>query len=105
MWRLVGFAFSAAAMAALLLSVAHEVKITSSGCAPINSATCSRAVSMYRLEHSFRAFASLRTDEFVARIAPFRREVRHHSFQHLRQNRRGRVVVKIDHETHPTHDT
>ena len=33
------------AMAALLLSVAQEVKITSGGCAPINSATCSRAVS------------------------------------------------------------
>jgi len=44
MWRLVGFARSAAAMAALLLSVAHEVKITSIGYAPINSATCSRAM-------------------------------------------------------------
>jgi hypothetical protein len=42
---LVGLAFRAAAMAVLLLSVAPEVKITSSGCAPINSATCSRAVS------------------------------------------------------------
>ncbi|HEV2349418.1 MAG TPA: hypothetical protein VG028_06180 [Terriglobia bacterium] len=29
-----------------LLSVAHEVKIKSLACAPINSATCSRAVSM-----------------------------------------------------------
>ena len=44
MCLLVGFARSAAAMAMLLLSVAHEVKITSIGCAPINSATCSRAV-------------------------------------------------------------
>jgi hypothetical protein len=32
-------------MAALLLSVAQEVKITSGEGAPINSATCSRAVS------------------------------------------------------------
>ena len=45
MCRLAGFAFSAAAMAALLLSVAHEVKITSRDGAPISSATCSRAVS------------------------------------------------------------
>ena len=40
MCRFAGLAFSAAAMAALLLSVAQEVKITSIGCAPINSATC-----------------------------------------------------------------
>ena len=33
-------------MAALLLSVAHEVKMTSLACAPINSAACSRAVSI-----------------------------------------------------------
>ena len=46
MCRLVGFAFSAAAMASLLLSVAHEVKMTSIERAPINSATCSRAVSI-----------------------------------------------------------
>jgi hypothetical protein len=45
MCRLVGLAFSTAAMAVLLLSVAHEVKITSREGAPINSATCSRAVS------------------------------------------------------------
>jgi len=42
MCRLVGFAFSAAAMAVLLLSVPHEVKITSREGAPISSATCSR---------------------------------------------------------------
>jgi hypothetical protein len=34
---------SAAAIAVLLLSIAHEVKITSREDAPINSATCSRA--------------------------------------------------------------
>ncbi len=49
MWRLPGLApeldLSAAAMAVLLLSVAHEVKMTSLACAPINSATYSRAVS------------------------------------------------------------
>ena len=45
MCRFVGLAFKAAAMAALLLSVAQEVKITSSGCAPMSSATCSRAVN------------------------------------------------------------
>jgi hypothetical protein len=32
-------------MAVLLLSVAHEVKITTRAGAPISSATCSRAVS------------------------------------------------------------
>jgi len=46
MCRFVGLAFKAAAMAALLLSVAQKVKITSSGCAPMRSATCSRAVVM-----------------------------------------------------------
>ncbi len=46
MWRFVGLARSAAAMAALLLSVAQEVKITSREGAPISSAICSRAVSM-----------------------------------------------------------
>ena len=45
MCLLAGFAFSAAAMAELLLSVAQEVKITSREGAPISSATCSRAVS------------------------------------------------------------
>ena len=46
MCRLPGLALSAAAIAALLLSVAHDVKRTSIECAPINSATCSRAVSI-----------------------------------------------------------
>ena len=46
MCRLSGLAFSAAAMAALLLSVPHDVKMTSIGCAPINSASCSRAFSI-----------------------------------------------------------
>ena len=36
-------------------------------------------------------------------IAPFRREARHHGFQHLGQNRRRRVVVEVDHNNHPTH--
>ena len=45
MCRLVGLAFRAAAMAVLLLSVAHEAKIMSREGAPISSATCSRAVS------------------------------------------------------------
>ena len=57
MCRLAGFAFSAAAMAALLLSVAHEVKITSIGCAPINSATCSRAVSITDLSFAPNLYA------------------------------------------------
>jgi hypothetical protein len=46
MWRLAGLARSAAAMAVLLLSVAHDVNTTSRGLAPINSATWSRAVAM-----------------------------------------------------------
>jgi hypothetical protein len=42
--RLPGSALSAAARAALFLSVAHDVNTVSNECAPINSATCSRAV-------------------------------------------------------------
>ncbi len=57
MWRFVGLARSAAAMAALLLSVAQEVKITSIGCAPINSATCSRAVSTTALRFDPNLYA------------------------------------------------
>jgi hypothetical protein len=40
-----GVRLQSAATAGLLLSVAQEVKITSREGAPINSATCSRAVS------------------------------------------------------------
>jgi hypothetical protein len=40
-----GATLSAASMAALLLSVAQLVKINSRGCAPINSATWSLALS------------------------------------------------------------
>ncbi len=36
-------------MAALLLSVAHDVKVILRGCATINSATFARAVSMLPL--------------------------------------------------------
>jgi len=32
------------------------------------------------------------------RIPPFRREVRHHRLQHLRQHGRGGVMVEVDHE-------
>jgi hypothetical protein len=45
-WRLLGFAFNAALMAVLLLSVPQDVNITSIECAPIDSATCSRARSI-----------------------------------------------------------
>jgi len=45
MRRFPGLALSTAAIPVLLLSVRHEVKMTSFACAPINSATCSRAVS------------------------------------------------------------
>jgi len=31
----------------------------------------------------------------AGRVAPFRRKVRHHGFQHFRQNGRGRVVVEV----------
>ena len=39
----------------------------------------------------------------AGRIAPFRREVRHHRFQHLGQDGSGRVVVEVNHKVHPTH--
>jgi len=32
------------------------------------------------------------------RLPPFRREVRHHRFAHLRQDWRGRVMVEVNHE-------
>jgi hypothetical protein len=57
MCRLVGFAFRAAAMAVLLLSVAQEVKITSREGALISSATCSRAVSTTALSFDPNLYA------------------------------------------------
>ena len=47
-----------------------------------------------RLDHRFELCAELVR---ARRIAPFRREVRHHRFQHRRQNRRRCVVVEVDH--------
>jgi len=57
MCRMAGFALRAAAIAVLLLSVPHEVKITSRGCAPISSATCSRAVSTTDLSFAPNLYA------------------------------------------------
>jgi len=46
MCRFPGLALRPPQIAALLLSVAHDVKIEVLCCAPINSATCARAVSI-----------------------------------------------------------
>lgn len=96
MWRLRGSAFTAALSAALLLSVAHDVKSTSHGCAPKRPATCSRAPST--------TFLILAPKPYVLEELSHVCKKREHRFAHLRSNRGRRVVIEVNHRVGRLHE-